>query len=54
MGGRPLSPEELFARSAATGYRKGEHKEEDAEPAPPEYVKTCLDKQICALRRYVM
>ena len=54
MGRQPDCPDELLALAKANGYKRGEHREKDADPSPYDYVEKSVYDQDCALRRYVM
>jgi hypothetical protein len=53
MGRKPAGSDELLARAKANGYRRGEHKEQDAVPDRHAYVDKTLYDQDGALRRVV-
>ena len=54
-GQKPNDPDELLARAKANGYRRGEHREQDAVPDRHAYIdKTIYDRDgRIALRRGV-
>jgi len=54
MGRKPDDPDELLARAKANGYRRGEHKEQDAVPNRHAYIDKTIYDQDGALRRYVV
>jgi hypothetical protein len=54
MGRTPDDPDELLARAKANGYRRGEHKEQDAVPDRHAYIDKTIYDQDGALRRYVV
>jgi hypothetical protein len=50
----PEDPDELLARSKANGYRRGEHREQDAVLNRHPHVDKTIYDQDGALRRYVV
>jgi hypothetical protein len=54
MGRRFNDSDELLARAKANGYRRGEHKEQDAVSDRHAYIDKTIYDQECALRRYVV
>jgi hypothetical protein len=54
MGRKPNDPDELLARAKANGYKRGEHREQDAVPDRYAYIDKTIYDQDGALRRYVV
>jgi hypothetical protein len=54
MGRQPDGSDKLLALATESGYKRGEHREKDADPVPYNYVDKTVYDHDCALRRYVM
>jgi hypothetical protein len=50
----PEDPNKLLARAKTNGYRRGEHREQDAVPNRHAHINKTVYDQDCALRRYVV
>jgi hypothetical protein len=54
MGRQPDGLDKLLALATVNGYKRGEHREKDADPSPYDYVEKSAYDQDFALRRYMM